>query len=490
MAKDKENKPTDAKPRNDVDKDDAKVSQSDGEAGNRNRDTQQISKGDKATNVVTDGEVNITHDDSKTDNRQQDINQNLGGNKATSVVSEGDVNVTHDDSKTTNISSSVFALIAMAAVLVIVVGMALYFANRPIIKEEGEQAIEKSAQQSDVPVADMEARIAYDRRLLTNMIEQIESVKRGLGKNLSYGKFEEAETDLKDYKFSQDSITDKNTAILAFVRGGIHFLEHEYDDAARFYEEAVENASKDYLFEYLSQLGTTQLELGLYDEALKTFEDAIVASNSEEEKATGNNNLGKALWFIGDDLDSAIAAFEDALEIRKIEDGLEHELVGSIYNNLAVAYDDYLKCNEAQEKYKAALDIYKEALGDLYDKSREVANTLSNKATSLESIQCKERKNLTEQQRLAEEAEAKQNLKEAIEIRTRIVGENHPSVAMDYCNLSTLLWNDPKVTDKTEAMELHNKCRDIFIETLPDSHQAITEASVELRKREDILENK
>jgi CHAT domain-containing protein/uncharacterized protein HemY len=123
----------------------------------------------------------------------------------------------------------------------------------------------------------------------------------------------------------------------------------------------------------LLEVGVKQLEDGYYQQALTTFEQALVITKAIDDKILQGrtlNNIGYAYEGLGQ-YSKALDTYQQALAIRQSIN--DQAGVGVTLNNIGVLYDSLGQYAQALESYKQALDITKKS----HNKEREAA-TLNN----------------------------------------------------------------------------------------------------------------
>jgi CHAT domain-containing protein/Flp pilus assembly protein TadD len=123
----------------------------------------------------------------------------------------------------------------------------------------------------------------------------------------------------------------------------------------------------------LLEVGVKQLEDGYYQQALTTFEQALVITKAIDDKILQGrtlNNIGYAYEGLGQ-YSKALDTYQQALAIRQSIN--DQAGVGVTLNNIGVLYDSLGRYAQALESYKQALDIAKKS----HHKEREAA-TLNN----------------------------------------------------------------------------------------------------------------
>ena len=120
--------------------------------------------------------------------------------------------------------------------------------------------------------------------------------------------------------------------------------------------------------------GNLQTADSLYRKAVRLYE--ITGAQGSGDYAVALNDFGTMLLDQAK-FDSAAIVFENSLSLMKQHFGEDHYQLGSVYNNLAFAWDDLGNYSRADSAYRQALTIFRANYGGEHP---EIANTLNNYA--------------------------------------------------------------------------------------------------------------
>lgn len=384
----------------------------------------------------------------------EDLRQESHGNQSPNVAGDH-ATIEYDNRRKVIIKGSAFGTAAALIIALAVIFISYLKDNteQPVVEE-----VAKRVYDSKLDPEKWGARLDYDRELVTQMQDEMEFEPSVLTP-LNMGNLEGA-SDEALLKIPERANGDK--AALYFVQGGVDYLNFNYNDALDSYEKAFKLASDiDQKIRFKNAIGMVELARDRAEEAKLAFQAALELNkdNSHDYKniAASNNNLGKA-WFRDKDdnpeaIPEAIKYFEAAIEAAEdfVKQGgrkaARYVGVADYSNNLAAAYDEDMRCEEAENLYKDSQTIYAKNLEDGYNKASKVANTFSNQGILLSICMGK-----------YDEAIAKLN--EAIDIRINALGEIHPSVAFEYFNKAVVYQQQGK---KEQAIEWYEKSKDIFV---------------------------
>ena len=148
--------------------------------------------------------------------------------------------------------------------------------------------------------------------------------------------------------------------------------------------------------------------------------------------------------------EDAVDMHQQALEIRRREQGDEAVQVGVSYNNLANAYARMGRHEDALAGYRAACGVFRTALGERHP---EVANCLGNMGAS---------------EMKSGRVDAAIDLhREALSLQQLAFGRKHRVVAATMLNLGAALSSKGKLQD---ARRKYEDALEIFVETLGEQH--------------------
>ncbi|MCA9243351.1 MAG: serine/threonine protein kinase [Phycisphaerales bacterium] len=206
--------------------------------------------------------------------------------------------------------------------------------------------------------------------------------------------------------------------------------------------------------ELLATIGATYLSFGLYEEAAEVCQEAIEAAKpmGRVEVAYQQNNYANVLDNMGR-YSEAAALYKESLDAL-IASGVGEATIARTENNYANALANLGRIDEAVAHYRLALAAHRrKATGaDDYD----LATTMSSLGCQLGSV--------------GECEEAEQLLREALEMHTRLLGEDHSRVGVDLNNLATLY---SKVGRYEESLQLVEKSYRIRCDAVGKDHPDI-----------------
>nr|WP_232224256.1 tetratricopeptide repeat protein [Mastigocladopsis repens] len=149
--------------------------------------------------------------------------------------------------------------------------------------------------------------------------------------------------------------------------------------------------------------------------------------------------------------DLAVKYYSKAAELQK-ELGLERDLATSL-NNLALLYDSQGRYSEAEPLYQQALELRKRLLGEEHP---DVAQSLNNLAYLYRSQ--------------GRYIEAEPLYQQALELRKRLLGEEHLDVAQSLNNLANLYRSQGRYI---EAEPLYQQALELWRSLLGDEHPPV-----------------
>jgi tetratricopeptide (TPR) repeat protein len=115
-----------------------------------------------------------------------------------------------------------------------------------------------------------------------------------------------------------------------------------YLDAVDYYRAAIKKENSAVTW---NKMGITQLQMGKYDEAKKSFEKSIKLDKTYPD---AHNNLG-VIWYMRKKYGKAIKNYKKAIELR--------ETAASFHSNLGTAYFSKKELNRAVTEYQRALTL-------------------------------------------------------------------------------------------------------------------------------------
>jgi tetratricopeptide (TPR) repeat protein len=223
----------------------------------------------------------------------------------------------------------------------------------------------------------------------------------------------------------------------------------------------------------LNNLAALYESQGRYSEAEALYKQALAIwqrqlGNNNPDTAASLNNLAGLYEFQGR-YSEAEPLYKQALAIRKAQLGDNHPDTAASLNNLAALYESQGRYSEAEPLFKQALAIRKKQLGDNHP---DTAKSLNNLAALYES-----------QGRYSNRAEfssfqgenraefylfqAETLYKQALAIRKKQLGDNHPDTATSLNNLAAFYESQGRYS---EAETLYKQALAIRKKQLGDNH--------------------
>jgi len=264
--------------------------------------------------------------------------------------------------------------------------------------------------------------------------------------NNLYGKQEES---LQCYERSlalmQSKIPHKKEKIAALLHlvGCVYLIKGEHKRAMKLFEESLQTRRQMLGFVHLDVASTLFNMAFLHqtrnrmDKALRCLEEALKIRQlrlpDSDKVALTHEKIGTVAKSIGKSK-RAETAFEEALRIRKMIHGHQHEAVAAILHDLGDLMDDLGEYEDAMHYYVDALDIRRTCLGQDH---LLVASTLYSMGYTLHNQENTER--------------ALVCFDEAVHIRKSVLGENAKEVG-DTLNIMGFL--QAKKGELVEALKL------------------------------------
>ncbi len=229
--------------------------------------------------------------------------------------------------------------------------------------------------------------------------------------------------------------------------------------------------------ELLDATGRLYQELGLYDEARPRLERAISLRRRSGDRTALAQSLGSIadLFLATDDLDRAVALYEEALDLHRQELPADDPRLAESVNNLANALAERGDLAEAEPLYREALGRRVARHGERHEAVAESHNNLALVLWDLGDLAGTEehlrRAHVTYRQTLGDDhtdyamalgnlgnlmteqgrfEEAEPMLRKTLEIDRRERGDDHSDVALDRDNLATLLRRAGRLEEAAE----------------------------------------
>ena len=214
----------------------------------------------------------------------------------------------------------------------------------------------------------------------------------------------------------------------------------------------------------MQTIGVTYRNLGLFEEARPLLEQAL----NTRERLLGRDHaavadslfqLGELLGLVGEDR-AAESRLSRALELRRVWRGEDDPSVVEVMNHLGAVLQHQGRYREAEEVYRSALRAREKAGEDL-----ELATAKNNLASLLFQT--------------GDHAGAETLLREALDLRRRLLGQEHPIVAQNLSSLGAALGVQGRYD---EAEPLLREALDMYRALLEPGHPALIEALNNLAK--------
>jgi tetratricopeptide (TPR) repeat protein len=252
---------------------------------------------------------------------------------------------------------------------------------------------------------------------------------------------------------------DVAATLALIVLGDLHRLGGEFDDAEAALGRALDGATETPALtraQALNALGIVYKDTARYHDAFATYQQAmaiVVADGAagDSDMATLWHNLAGLAQARGKATDALVAAHH-AVALRTCAHGPDHRLVALDRAVRAAILIDLGRTDEARVDVDHALAVFRRrAPADRY----EVAVNLSNLAAC----------HLPDDPRRAATLH-----RQALEIKTSILGTEHPEIARQLHNLahSTRASDDSSLAD-----QLERRAYSIAVRTLPPGHPLI-----------------
>uniref|UniRef100_A0A7S1UWN8 NB-ARC domain-containing protein n=1 Tax=Grammatophora oceanica TaxID=210454 RepID=A0A7S1UWN8_9STRA len=230
------------------------------------------------------------------------------------------------------------------------------------------------------------------------------------------------EEGLRCYEKSLEILVNKvphrkeKIAALLHLIGCVHLMNGEHKKAMKLFEESLQARRKVLGFVHLDVASTLFNMAFLHqtrnrlDKALMCLEEALKIRQlrlpDSEKVALTHEKIGTLAKAIGKSK-KAEMSFEEALRIRRLIHGDEHEAVATVLHEMGDLMDDLGEYEEAMNNYVDALNIRRKRLGNHEDVAATLYSmgfTLHNQDSSERALQCFEEALSIRRARLGEEA--------------------------------------------------------------------------------------
>ena len=230
------------------------------------------------------------------------------------------------------------------------------------------------------------------------------------------------EEGLKCYERSLEILATKfshkkeKIAALFHLIGCVHLMNGEHKKAMKLFEESLQARRKVLGFVHLDVASTLFNMAFLHqtrnrlDKALKCLEEALKIRQlrlpNSEKVALTHEKIGTLAKAIGKSKKAEIS-FEEALRIRRMIHGDEHEAVATVLHEMGDLMDDLGEYDEAMTNYVDALNIRRKRLGQHEDVAATLYSmgfTLHNQDLPERALQCFEETLAIRKARLGDDA--------------------------------------------------------------------------------------
>jgi tetratricopeptide (TPR) repeat protein len=200
------------------------------------------------------------------------------------------------------------------------------------------------------------------------------------------------------------------------------------------------------------QLGLFLLKMGQIEAAQDIYEMLLKETSDEREKGNLFHQLGSTKVDQGK-YDEAIKYFEKSLVICEKTLPQNHPHLASSFNNIGLVYEKLGEYSKALESHEKALRIYQKIRPPNHP---DLVSTYNNMGLVYND--------------LGDYPKALSFHEKALEIRQKTLPPNHPDLAMSYNNIGLVRRN---MGDFSEALSLHERAVNIAESTLPSNHPAL-----------------
>jgi len=235
------------------------------------------------------------------------------------------------------------------------------------------------------------------------------------------------------------------------------------EGAARIDQELVEQPELQ--ARMMRSMGKVYRGLGIYDQAQSLLERAAAREAEDSPRGSGDelradvlNDLARVYELQGD-LQEAATTYEEALEIKTEMFGTDHPKVAATMTNLAMVYSGLAKPNEALALFEKARDIFEETSPGTY----ELAAALNNLAMAYADG--------------GRYQDAEEMYIESLAIRKDVLEPDHPQIAIALNNLAMLY---KKSGQLAEAEPLAVEAKGIWEKVLGPDHPDFARALMNL----------
>ncbi|CAM4820263.1 unnamed protein product [Rotaria magnacalcarata] len=170
----------------------------------------------------------------------------------------------------------------------------------------------------------------------------------------------------------RNASSDTDRAFIYNMLGMLKNDQHEYQEAATFYEKSLEIYEKTLpsnhpdLASSYNSIGSVYNNMGEYSKALEFYEKSnkiieISLPLNYPDLAASYNNLGSTYNNMGD-YSKALEFYNKSIKIKEISLPPNHPDLAASYNNIGSAYNDMSDYTKALEFYSKSRKIYEKVL--------------------------------------------------------------------------------------------------------------------------------
>ncbi len=243
--------------------------------------------------------------------------------------------------------------------------------------------------------------------------------------------------------------------------------EGKLDDALRVGTESLETARRaletdpryaPLLVQALENLAEIKREAGQFDAAISLYKESldIAASANLDPAIIAQIRTSLATTLdMSDREDEALPVYEQAIKELESLDPPENLTAAQLRNNAAMGYKRVNKLPLAEQHYLRALEVFEAEQGE----SADVASIYNNMGSLYYTVGFAD--------------QAKEMFEEAMRIRTKVLGADHPDIAQSHASLATV---QHELGDNAAAQRSYEHCLRILeahIQTKAASYEAI-----------------
>lgn len=298
---------------------------------------------------------------------------------------------------------------------------------------------------------------------------------------------------------------EKIAALLHLI-GCVHLMNGEHKKAMKLFEESLQARRKVLGFVHLDVASTLFNMAFLHqtrnrlDKALKCLEEALKIRQlrlpDSEKVALTHEKIGTLAKAIGKSKKAEIS-FEEALRIRRLIHGDEHEAVATVLHEMGDLMDDLGEYDEAMNNYVDALNIRRKRLGlheDVAATLYSMGFTLHNQDQSQRALKCFEEALNIRKARLGEEAKEVGDTLNMMGFLQAKSGELDSALTLlwDALRIRKAHKDDVKVSETLKnignvhrekqehelAVECYEECLRIRRSELGDDHEKVADALI------------